>query len=55
MAYLILAAVLWSLSFGLIKTYLGNLDSTVVAAIRLGISFLIFFPFGAIHILLAFS
>jgi len=43
--YLILASILWSLSFSLIKTYLTDLDSNLVACIRLFISFLVFLPF----------
>ena len=45
MIYLILASILWSLSFSLIKTYLTDLDSNLVACIRLFISFLVFSPF----------
>jgi len=43
--YLILASILWSLSFSLIKTYLTDLDSNLVACVRLFISFLVFLPF----------
>lgn len=45
MIYLILASILWSLSFSLIKSYLTDLDSNLVASIRLFISFLLFLPF----------
>jgi drug/metabolite transporter (DMT)-like permease len=45
MIYLIAASVLWSLSFSLIKTYLTDLDSNLVACIRLFISFIVFLPF----------
>lgn len=45
MIYLIAASILWSLSFSLIKTYLTDLDSNLVACIRLLISFLVFLPF----------
>jgi drug/metabolite transporter (DMT)-like permease len=43
--YLILASILWSLSFSLIKKYLTDLDSNLVACTRLFISFLVFLPF----------
>jgi len=43
--YLILASILWSLSFSLIKKYLTDLDSNLVACIRMFISFLVFLPF----------
>ncbi|MDA3800440.1 MAG: EamA family transporter [Kiritimatiellae bacterium] len=45
MIYLIAASILWSLSFSLIKKYLTDLDSNLVAFIRLFISFLVFLPF----------
>ncbi len=45
MVYLILASILWSLSFSLIKKYLTDLDSNLVACTRLFISFLVFLPF----------
>ena len=45
MFYLIFAAVLWSFSFGLIKSELAHLDPVLVALIRLSLSFLVFLPF----------
>jgi drug/metabolite transporter (DMT)-like permease len=39
------ASFIWAFSFGLIKGSLGNMDSNLTSAIRLGISFLIFAPF----------
>jgi drug/metabolite transporter (DMT)-like permease len=45
MIYLIAASILWSLSFSLIKEYLTDLDSNLVACIRLFISFVVFLPF----------
>jgi len=45
MIYLILVSIIWALSFSLIKGNLTNIDSNLVALIRLGISFLIFLPF----------
>lgn len=45
MAYLLIVSVLWAFSFGLIKEYLGGLDSDLVACVRLTISFLVFLPF----------
>ncbi len=45
MIYLLIVAIIWALSFGLIKSQLTNLDSNFVALVRLGISFIIFLPF----------
>ena len=45
MIYLLIASLLWSFSFGLIRHYLVDVDSNVVAFIRLSISFLLFLPF----------
>lgn len=45
MIYLILASLLWALSFSLIKNYLTGLDSNFVACLRLLISFIVFLPF----------
>ncbi len=45
MLYLLVASLLWSFSFGLIGRYLVDVDSNVVAFIRLSISFLLFLPF----------
>ena len=44
MIYLIISSLLWSLSFGLIKSQVANLDPFLVAAIRLGLSALVFLP-----------
>ncbi len=44
MVALLVASILWSLSFGFIKTQLANLDSTWVAWVRLGLSLLAFLP-----------
>ena len=45
MAYLIAVSVLWAFSFGLIGSRLAGLDSSFVAAVRLGLAFLCFAPF----------
>jgi carboxylate/amino acid/amine transporter len=45
MIYLIIVSIIWALSFSLIKSTLTNVDSNLVAFIRLGISFLVFLPF----------
>jgi len=45
MALLVLTSLIWSLSFGLIKSQLTDLDPSFVAAVRLGISALVFLPF----------
>ena len=45
MPFLILTSLIWSLSFGLIKTSLTGLDPNLVAAIRLAISAAVFAPF----------
>ena len=45
MFQLIFVSFLWAFSFGLIKSQLTGLDSNLVAAIRLFISFIIFLPF----------
>ncbi|MBN1959691.1 MAG: EamA family transporter [Deltaproteobacteria bacterium] len=45
MIYLLIVSVLWSMSFGLIKSQVSGLDPFVVSAIRLGFSALIFAPF----------
>ena len=42
MLQLIFVSFLWAFSFGLIKSQLTGLDSNLVAALRLWISFLIF-------------
>jgi len=43
--YLIIAAVIWGFSFGLIKNHLSGLDSAFISFVRLLISFLLFLPF----------
>ena len=45
MIYLLIVAIIWALSFGLIKSQLTNLDSNFVALVRLGISLIVFLPF----------
>lgn len=45
MIYLLIVSLIWAFSFSLIKTQLAGLDSTFVAAIRLGISLVVFLPF----------
>lgn len=45
MPWLVLVSFLWALSPGLIKTCLGNLDSTALATVRLGLALLVFLPF----------
>lgn len=45
MVYLILASFLFTLSFGLIKQYLGNLDPAFVAWARLTLALPVFLPF----------
>lgn len=45
MALLVLVSALWAFSFGLIKRFLGDVDSTLVAALRLGLSLAVFLPF----------
>lgn len=45
MPYLIVVSLLWAFSFGLIKRHLGGVDSTFVAAARLGLALVVFLPF----------
>lgn len=45
MPLLILVSLIWAFSFGLIKRFLGGVDSTFVAAARLGLALLVFLPF----------
>lgn len=45
MPYLVAVSLLWAFSFGLIKGRLGGLDSSFVAAARLGLALLVFAPF----------
>lgn len=42
---LLLVSLIWAFSFGLIKRHLAGVDSTFVAATRLGLSLLVFLPF----------
>lgn len=44
MVLLVSVSLLWAFSFGLIKRHLGGVDSTLVAALRLGLSLLVFLP-----------
>lgn len=44
MPLLIVVSLLWAFSFGLIKRHLGGVDSTFVAAARLGLALLVFLP-----------
>ena len=45
MPLLILVSLLWAFSFGLIKHFLGGVDSAFVAAVRLALSLAVFLPF----------
>ena len=45
MLYLALVSVLWAFSFGLIGSILSDLDSSLVATLRLGCASLLFIPF----------
>lgn len=45
MVLLIVVSLLWAFSFGLIKRFLGGVDSAFVAAVRLGLALLVFLPF----------
>jgi len=45
MSFLLLVSLLWAFSFGLIKHFLGGVDSAVVAAVRLVLSLVVFLPF----------
>src|SRR5215204_2360952 len=45
MIQLIVVSLLWAFSFGLIKRFLTGVDSTLVAAARLGLALLVFLPF----------
>lgn len=45
MIFLLLASLLWCFSFGLIGRYLVDVDSSIVAFIRLSISLVMFLPF----------
>lgn len=45
MLLLVVVSVLWAFSFGLIKRYLGGVDATFVASVRLGLALLVFLPF----------
>jgi len=45
MLYLVAASILWSFSFGLIKSQLTGLNPFLVALIRLVLSFMVFLPF----------
>jgi len=45
MIHLVVVSLIWAFSFGLIKRFLGGVDSTLVAAARLGLALLVFAPF----------
>ena len=45
MIYLFIVSLLWAPSFGLVKNYLGGVDSNFVAAVRIVLSLAIFVPF----------
>lgn len=45
MMYLVMASLVWAVSFGLIKHHLAGLDSNFVALARLALSGLLFLPF----------
>ena len=45
MLYLIFVSLVWAFSFGLIKDRLAGLDSSYIAAVRLGLATLVFLPF----------
>jgi drug/metabolite transporter (DMT)-like permease len=45
MPLLIIVSLLWAFSFGLIKRHLVGVDSTFIAAARLGLALLVFLPF----------
>lgn len=45
MLLLVAVSLVWAFSFGLIKRHLGGVDSTFVAAARLGLALLVFLPF----------
>lgn len=45
MGYLVVTSMIWALSFPLIGGQLAGVDSVLVAAIRLGLSLLVFLPF----------
>src|SRR4051812_13930339 len=45
MLHLLFVSLLWAFSFGLIKRFLGGVDSTFVTTVRLGLALLVFLPF----------
>lgn len=45
MIYLFIVSLLWAPSFGLVKNYLGGVDSNFVAAVRIVLSLALFVPF----------
>ena len=45
MLHLLAVSLIWAFSFGLIKRHLAGVDSTFVAAARLGLALLVFAPF----------
>jgi drug/metabolite transporter (DMT)-like permease len=44
MVQLIIVSLIWAFSFGLIKRFLGGVDSSFVSAVRLGLALLVFLP-----------
>lgn len=46
MFLLLLVSLIWAFSFGLVKGQLAGLDPTLVAVLRLSLSFLVFLPFA---------
>ena len=47
MILLILVSLIWAVSFGLIRTYLANVDPDVINSVRLALTLLVFLPFLA--------
>lgn len=45
MLLLVIVSLIWAFSFGLIKHFLGGIDSTFVATVRLGLALVVFLPF----------
>jgi len=45
MVYLLVVSIIWAFSFGLIKNALAGLDANFIAAARILVALLVFFPF----------
>lgn len=45
MLHLVIVSLIWAFSFGLIKRFLGGVDSTFVTTVRLGLALLVLLPF----------